>query len=108
MNNHPEQLREYRGMFGIRIFKSSTLSILVAGTHADVLRGHTELCGPVGLYLARRRYRHMLATWREQANSWWCGEQDHYGDLLDDAKQQVIELGGNPTVDRHMVMADKY
>lgn len=26
----------------------------------------------------------MIGRWREEANSWWCGEQDHYGEMMDD------------------------
>lgn len=92
-------------MLGIKIMVSGgTHVITVAGSHVGVdTVDYSQLCGPVGLYLARRKYRYMLADWAENAWSWPCGTQDYNGERLDAARDEVVRLGGNPKLDRRMV-----
>ena len=66
---------------------------------------HTQWHGPVGLAIQRGAYRSMLRTWRDDALSWWCGQQDHFADCLDVQREEVERLGGNSAIDRDRVHA---
>lgn len=95
-------------MFGIKIHMTSThaLVITTGGSFAMHETDGPQLWGPIGLYLMRRRYRDMLRTWHSRAHTWGCGQQDHFGEMMDHVGAEVDRLGGNARGDRRTINAE--
>lgn len=89
-------------MFGIEIQNIDNRLLVVntagAGQFLAPATPPSHLTGPVGLALERRGYQHMYGRWICEADQWWCGQQDHYGDLMDWQRGVIRELGSDGLV----------
>lgn len=99
-------------MFGISIqnIENRLLVVSTAGTGQFLAPATPSAIpmGPVGLAWERRTLRYMQCRWNDQASSWWCGQQDHYGECLDEQRRIVASLSSDELARETIQQADQF